>query len=164
MKIILFQEQKTDAKNIRELQPPQEKGGLKEKERSVGRPSNTRRAQRRSQSPRKTLSPEKAVSPTETSDSQSPVLKRRPRRARTQEKENTQEPVLDTPHTSSPQKLRPPRQKGGGGGGGEVRAKPSSDFTVDIFTAKTTEERDKERSEAEQEQDQQVGTVLTNDS
>ena len=99
------------------------------------------------------------MSPTETSDSQSPVLKRRPRRARTQEKENTQEPVLDTPHTSSPQKLRPPRQKGGGGG--EVRAKPSSDFTVDIFTAKTTEERDKERSEAEQDQDQQVGTVLT---
>ena len=64
-------------------------------------------------------------------------------------------------YRSSPQKLRPPRQKGGGGGGGEVRAKPSSDFTVDIFTAKTTEERDKERSEAEQDQDQQVGTVLT---
>ena len=104
--IILFQEQKTDAKNIRELQPPQEKGGLKEKERSVGgRPSNTRRAQRRSQSPRKTLSPEKAVSPTETSDSQSPVLKRRPRRARTQEKENTQEPVLDTPYRIVPQKV-----------------------------------------------------------
>ena len=97
------------------------------------------------------------MSPTETSDSQSPVLKRRPRRARTQEKENTQEPVLDTQCRTSPQKLRPPRQKGGGGGG----AKPSSDFTVDIFTAKTTEERDKERSEAEQEQDQQVGTVLT---
>ena len=103
--IILFQEQKTDAKNIRELQPPQEKGGLKEKERSVGRQPNTRRAQRRSQSPRKTLSPEKAVSPTETSDSQSPVVKRRPRRARTQEKENTQEPVLDTPYRIVPQKV-----------------------------------------------------------
>ena len=62
----------------------------------------------------------------------------------------------------SPQKLRPPRQKGVvGGGGGEARAKPSSDFTVDIFTAKTSEERDKERSEAEQDQDQQVGAVLT---
>ena len=35
------------------------------------------------------------MSPTETSDSQSPVVKRRPRRARTQEKENTQEPVLE---------------------------------------------------------------------
>ena len=107
------------------------------------------------------------MSPTETSDSQSPVVKRRPRRARTQEKENTQEPALETQYTSSPQKLRPPRQKGGGGGGGgggEARAKPSSDFTVDIFTAKTTEERDKERSEAEQDQDQQVGTVLTSDS
>ena len=50
---------------------------------------------------------------------------------------------------------------GGGVGGGEARAKPSSDFTVDIFTAKTSEERDKERSEAEQDQDQQVGAVLT---
>ena len=96
MKIILFQEQKTDAKNIRDIQQPQEKGGLKEKERSVpGRATNTRRPPRRSQSPRKTLSPEKAVSPTETSDSQSPVVKRRPRRARTQEKENTQEPVME---------------------------------------------------------------------
>ena len=96
MKIILFQEQKTDAKNIRDIQQPQEKGGLKEKERSVpGRPTNTRRPPRRSQSPRKTLSPEKAVSPTETSDSQSPVVKRRPRRARTQEKENTQEHVME---------------------------------------------------------------------
>ena len=101
------------------------------------------------------------MSPTETSDSQSPVLKRRPRRARTQEKENTQEPALDTQYRTSPQKLRPPRQKGGGGGVVGGGAKPSSDFTVDIFTAKTTEERDKERSEAEQEQDQQVGTVLT---
>ena len=60
----------------------------------------------------------------------------------------------------SPQKLRPPRQKGVVGGG-EARAKPSSDFTVDIFTAKTSEERDKERSEAELDQDQQVGAVLT---
>ena len=35
------------------------------------------------------------MSPTETSDSQSPVVKRRPRRARTQEKENTQDPVME---------------------------------------------------------------------
>ena len=113
---------------------------------------NNRRS-RRSQSPKKSLSPEKSVSPIETSETQSPQVKRKPKNVKNNEKENEVSPVIEA--FKSPKKLKIPKQKGVG----EVRNKQSNDFTVDIFTSKTNEEREKERNESMVEVGKQVHCI-----
>ena len=104
---------------------------------------------RRSQSPKKSLSPEKSYSPTENSQS-SPVVKRRNKNSvKNSEKENlgrgggASSPSSVIEAYASPKKLRIPKQKPVG----EGRGKQNNDFTVDIFTSRTNEEREKERIE-----------------
>ena len=110
---------------------------------------------RRSQSPKKSLSPEKSYSPTENSQS-SPVVKRRNKNSiKSSEKENQARGGAGSPSSvieayASPKKLRIPKQKLVL----EGRAKQNNDFTVDIFTSRTNEEREKERIESVTEHQQ----------
>ena len=124
--------------------------GQKEKE---GKNLPNNRRSRRSQSPKKSLSPDKSVSPIETSETQSPQVKRKPKNVKNNEKENEVSPIIEA--FKSPKKLRIPKQKGVG----EVKSKQSNDFTVDIFTSKTNEEREKERNENMREVGKQVGYI-----
>ena len=113
----------------------QENETLKEKD----LPNQNRRL-RRSQSPKKSVSPEKSASPvTLPSETHSPQLKRKPRPVKSSEKEN--ELAIET--SKSPKKSRQPKPKLDP----EARPKHSNDFTVDIFTSKTTEEKENEKSQ-----------------
>ena len=91
------------------------------------------------------MSPEKSVSPNynnnsnEASDSQSPQVKRKPRNSNPSEKENEATPLIEA-YRGSKKSLK---QKAFH----ENRPKLKSDFTVDIFTSKTNEDKAKEREQ-----------------
>ena len=142
-KLVLYlyfaQEQKTDAKNVKEKSD----SGQSQKDTEKERP----RRGRRSQSPRKSLSPEKSYSPTENSQSSPQVKRRNKNSTKSSEKENTNRGEASSPSSAteaykSPKKLRIPKQKIV-----EGRPKQNIDFTVDIFTSRTNEEREKDRIE-----------------
>ena len=146
------QEQKADAKNVIKEKPGNSTdSGHSQREAAKERP----RRGRRSQSPKKSLSPEKSYSPTENSQS-SPVVKRRNKNSvKSSEKENQARGGASSPSAvieayASPKKLRIPKQKIVG----EGRAKQNNDFTVDIFTSRTNEEREKDRIESVSEHQQ----------
>ena len=110
------------------------------------------RRQRRSQSPKKSLSPEKSVSPIETSETQSPQVKRRQKTSKNNEKEN--EGSQNTENSKRTQKSRGSRPKQEG----VVRPKQNcTEFTVDIFTAKTSEEREREKSDKSRQSEGKIG-------
>ena len=144
------QEQKADAKNVIKEKPGNSTDSS-QREVIKERP----RRGRRSQSPKKSLSPEKSYSPTENSQS-SPVVKRRNKNSvKSSEKENQSRGGASSPSSvieayASPKKLRIPKQKIVG----EGRAKQNNDFTVDIFTSRTNEEREKDRIESVAEHQQ----------
>ena len=141
-----LKEKEKDVRSSRHKSPLKEsKQNLKESDKTDAgqdllkekQPNNRR--QRRSQSPRKSLSPEKAVSPVETSESHSPQLKRRQKTSKNNEKENEGSAAPDNSRRS--QKARVSKQKPEG----ESRNKPNkTEFTVDIFTSKTSQEREVE--------------------
>ena len=139
-----LKESKQNLKESDKTEPGQD--NLKEKQPNNRRP-------RRSQSPKKSLSPEKAVSPVETSETQSPQLKRRQKTSKNHEKENEGSGTGEKSRRS--QKVRVSKQKQEG----ESRSKPNkTEFTVDIFTNKTSQEREGEDSKP-REEDKKVGRV-----
>ena len=157
LNVLPSQEQKTDAKNVKE-KPGSDSG---QKEAGKERP----RRGRRSQSPKKSLSPEKSYSPSTENSQSSPVVKRRNKNSvKSSEKENQvqQAPVAVIEAYASPKKLRIPKQKLVQEG---RAAKQNNDFTVDIFTSRTNEEREKERIEnvtAEHPQEVEIGRKIRN--
>ena len=90
------------------------------------------------------------MSPIETSETQSPQIKRRQKHSRNNEKENDSSSVIEA--FRSPKKSQQAKQKHNT----DTRAKLKNDFTVDIFTTKTSEEREKERNETLQSTEEQV--------
>lgn len=103
---------------------------------------NQNRRPRRSQSPKKSVSPEKCVSPvTLPSETHSPQVKRKPKPVKLSEKENEIATIVEA--SKSPKKARHPKTKVDQ----ETRPKHSNDFTVDIFTSKTSEEKENEKSQ-----------------
>ena len=119
-------------------------------------PNNRR--QRRSQSPKKSLSPEKAISPVLTSETHSPQVKRRQKTSKNNEKENEGSGTGDNPRRS--QKSRVSKQKPEG----ESRNKPNkTEFTVDIFTSKTSQEREVEDPRPKEE-DKKTGGEVSEES
>ena len=91
------------------------------------------------------------MSPIETSETQSPQIKRRQKHSRNNEKENDSSSVIEA--FRSPKKTQQAKQQKHNT---DTRAKLKNDFTVDIFTTKTSEEREKERNETLQSTEEQV--------
>ena len=151
-------EKEKDARSSRHKSPLKEsKQNLKESDKAEPgqnhlkeKPPNNRRP-RRSQSPRKSLSPEKAVSPVETSETHSPQLKRRQKTSKNNEKENED----NSRRSQKVREVRVSKQKQEG----ESRNKPNkTEFTVDIFTSKTNQEREGEDAKPRDE-DKKAGRV-----
>ena len=109
----------------------------------------TRRG-RRSQSPKKSLSPEKSLSPSIlVSQSLSPVVKRKAKHGKVSEKEN--DSANQTGVAKSPRKTIKYQQSKTDS---EVKRKQNNDFTVDIFTSKSSMEKEAEnyaKSEVEKQ-------------
>ena len=128
---------KENKQNTKEEKPKTEPSPEHLKEKQT--PNNRR--QRHSQSPKKSQSPEKSLSPIETSETQSPQVKRRQKNSNNNEKENVGSRVADNSKRSQKTRVSKPKTEG------ETRKENKREFTVDIFTAKTSEEKEREKSE-----------------
>jgi len=125
----------------------------------------------RSLSPKKSSSPEKS-SPPVSSELHSPLMKRKAKMVKQSEKEN-EEVATTSNNTKSPRKQQRPVHNNNNNNNNNnskpnaaspVRAKKSRDFTVDIFTPKSSEAKNEEEKVKKEEKEVEEAKKVTGSS